>query len=76
MRKYRGLTRSGMLVCGWYKEDTYGKPKILAEDPDTHFLCWFFVIPETVEINVCERWFGEKELSDIVKKGIDKEVKE
>ncbi len=30
------------------------------------------VIPETVEIKVCGQWFSEKELSDIVKKGIDK----
>ncbi len=29
------------------------------------------VIPETVEIEVCGQWFNEKELSDIVKKGLD-----
>lgn len=48
MRKYRGLTKEGKWVYGWYKEDTYGKPKILAENPENHFLCWFFVRPETV----------------------------
>ncbi len=30
------------------------------------------VIPETVKIEVSGQWFDEKELSDIVKKGLDK----
>ena len=29
-----------------------------------------YVIPETVKIEVCGQWFDEKELADVVKKGL------
>ncbi len=33
------------------------------------------VLPESVKIKVCGQWFSEKELSDIVKKGLTDDSK-
>lgn len=84
-RPYRGKEKkSGEWVYGWYcKVDDYHliipdtsrlvNPcggLVIDAYPNYYIDRWVEVIPETVKIEVNGQWFNEKELSDIVKKGL------
>ena len=53
------------IVCGYVH-------KMIFLDVQRIYYCTetYEVIPESVKIKVCGQWFSEKELSDIVKKGL------
>ena len=68
MKHFRGLTKDGKMVYGY-----------LFKSWETTYILWGTtngipdmteVIPESVKVEVCGQWFSEKDLSDIVKKGL------
>ena len=83
MRQYRGKTKEGKWVYGWYFTSLSGRHYIksfykgvgkVTRPPETTQLnrtVEHVVIPESVGIEVCGQWFSEEELSKIVKKGLE-----
>ena len=79
--KFRGKrVKDGQWIYGGYSEsftESSGYEKV------GPFIKWFEdevfreaeVLPESVKIEVCGQWFSEKELSDIVKKGLTNDNK-
>ena len=77
MRMFRGKrVDNGEWECGClaYREEV-SIYYILQHDKWQNTWVWHEVIPETVKIEVCGQWFNEKELSDIVKKGLTDDCK-
>ncbi len=81
MRQYRGKRVDKMPVRGIKPKWVYGclsmgsckngwDETVPFIEPIQPLLERIEVTPESVKIEVCGQWFNEKELSDIVKKGL------